>query len=200
MSHDAVTAAVRKQLVEHRIVSLPTVTSISQDGNRTEAFVVIKFINIDKPDEFVEVSSFGYGIDKQDKGPGKAMSYAIKYGYLKAFALETGDDPERDNIDHNKYDEPNQDKLDGFLFAISECEDKDEMKAIYIECQEYCKKTNSVDFFKKFKKDVFKRLQPTGTLCRHQGYFFKIFSLKGLQLTGSPGIVTSWHRYNERRT
>jgi hypothetical protein len=46
------------------------------------------------------VSFFGYGIDNQDKGPGKAMSYAVKYAMLKTFCLETGDDPEKDDIPH----------------------------------------------------------------------------------------------------
>jgi hypothetical protein len=38
--------------------------------------------------------SFGYGIDDQDKGAGKAMSYAVKYALLKTLGLETGDDPD----------------------------------------------------------------------------------------------------------
>jgi len=49
---------------------------------------------------FLDVPTFGYGIDPQDKGPGKAMSYGVKYGLLKALGLETGDDPERDSIEH----------------------------------------------------------------------------------------------------
>src|SRR5574343_346456 len=60
----------------------------------------VEFINVDEPSDRVTINAFGYGIDPQDKGPGKAVSYAVKYAYLKAFALETGDDPERDSIDH----------------------------------------------------------------------------------------------------
>lgn len=100
VSHDAVTAAVRGRFVEQGIVSIPQNLKVKQDGNRTEVTLDMAFVNIDKPDDRILVPSFGYGIDQQDKGPGKAMSYAVKYAYLKALALETGDDPELDQVDH----------------------------------------------------------------------------------------------------
>lgn len=100
VSHDAVTAKLRPALIENGIMPIVTVKSSAQDGNRTEVTILVRFVNIDKPDEFVEVESFGYGIDPQDKGPGKAVSYAFKYALLKTFCLETGDDPERDSYEH----------------------------------------------------------------------------------------------------
>jgi hypothetical protein len=99
-SHDAVTAKVRPALLAAGIVTTVSVKSFSQDGNRTEATVVMRFVNVDNPSDFVEVEAFGYGIDPQDKGPGKAVSYACKYAMLKTLSLETGDDPERDQIQH----------------------------------------------------------------------------------------------------
>jgi len=99
VTHDAVTAKTRTAFIEHGILAIPTVINHEQDGNRTTATVEIEYINIDNPTDKITVTSFGYGIDKQDKGPGKAISYAVKYGHLKALGLETGDDPERDNID-----------------------------------------------------------------------------------------------------
>lgn len=100
VSHDAVTAAVRVHLVEQGIVVIPSVTNHTQDGNRTEVDLQVDFVNIDKPEDKVSINVFGYGVDQQDKGPGKAFSYAKKYAFLQLFALETGDDPERSNIDH----------------------------------------------------------------------------------------------------
>lgn len=100
VTHDAVTAKVRGAMIEHGIVATTDVVGHQQDGNRTEVDVRVRFVNVDSPEDAVEVNAFGYGIDPQDKGPGKAISYAVKYAYLKAFALETGDDPERDSIDH----------------------------------------------------------------------------------------------------
>jgi hypothetical protein len=100
VSHDAVTRAVRDQAVIHRVVIIPSLLEYKQEGNRTECRVEIKMVNIDYPDDFISGIFLGFGVDNQDKGPGKAFSYACKYGYLKMLALETGDDPERDMIDH----------------------------------------------------------------------------------------------------
>jgi ERF superfamily len=96
VSHDAVTAKVRPVLVECGIHYHPVALSFSQSGNRTEVALTVRFVNVDKPDEFIDVPSLGYGIDDQDKGPGKAISYAVKYALLKTLGLETGDDPDID--------------------------------------------------------------------------------------------------------
>lgn len=54
-----------------------------------------RFVNVDKPDEFIDITTYGYGIDSQDKAPGKAMTYSDKYALLKAYKIETGDDPDQ---------------------------------------------------------------------------------------------------------
>ena len=99
-SHDAVTAKVRPALLEAGIVYYPVRCDHLHNGNRAECSMTVRFVNVDEPTDFFDVPSFGYGIDPQDKGPGKAMSYAVKYALLKALGLETGDDPEVDSIDH----------------------------------------------------------------------------------------------------
>ena len=58
--------------------------------------VTYRFVNIDKPEEIVEVKTFGDGLDTGDKAPGKAMTYADKYALMKAYKLSTGDDPDKD--------------------------------------------------------------------------------------------------------
>lgn len=55
---------------------------------------VYRFVNIDKPDETLDITSYGDGIDTQDKAPGKAMTYADKYALMKAYKISTGDDPD----------------------------------------------------------------------------------------------------------
>jgi hypothetical protein len=104
VSHDAVTAKVRPVLVDCGIHYHPVALQFNQNGNRTEVALTVRFVNVDKPDEFIDVPSLGYGIDAQDKGPGKAISYAVKYALLKTLGLETGDDPE---LDQNVKHEPN---------------------------------------------------------------------------------------------
>jgi hypothetical protein len=94
VSHDKVTALVRPALHKHGVVYRILELTHGQDGNRTWVKTVVRFTNVDTPSEFVDAESLGYGVDDQDKGPGKAMSYAVKYALLKTLGLETGDEPD----------------------------------------------------------------------------------------------------------
>ena len=96
VSHDKVTGLVRPILHAHGVVYYPRDLSVSQNGNRTEAVFSVRFENIDDRADFIDVATFGYGVDTQDKGPGKAMSYGVKYALLKLLGLETGDDPDEE--------------------------------------------------------------------------------------------------------
>lgn len=55
-----------------------------------------RFVNIDNPAEYIDMTSFGDGIDNADKAPGKAMTYSDKYALMKAYKITTGDDPDKD--------------------------------------------------------------------------------------------------------
>lgn len=57
--------------------------------------VVYRFVNIENPEEFVDIKTYGDGIDTQDKAPGKAMTYADKYALMKAYKIITGEDPDQ---------------------------------------------------------------------------------------------------------
>lgn len=61
------------------------------------------FINIDNPDERITTVTFSEGIDTQDKGSGKAMTYADKYALMKAYKISTGDDPDQNASEDNSY-------------------------------------------------------------------------------------------------
>ena len=56
-----------------------------------------RFVNIENPDEYIEITTYGDGIDTQDKAVGKAMTYADKYALLKAYKIITGDDPDQEH-------------------------------------------------------------------------------------------------------
>jgi hypothetical protein len=103
VSHDAVTAKVRPILQGHGIVYYPTDLRVTQNGNRTEAVFKVRFENIDDRTDFIDVDTMGYGVDPQDKGPGKAISYGVKYALLKVLGLETGDDPDTVQDDRADY-------------------------------------------------------------------------------------------------
>ena len=64
--------------------------------------VVYRFVNVEKPDEYIDITSYGDGIDSQDKSVGKAMTYADKYALLKAYKIITGDDPDQNASDDLK--------------------------------------------------------------------------------------------------
>lgn len=104
VSHDAVTAKVRPILQGHGVVYYPRDLTVTQSGNRTEAVFNVRFENMDDRTDFIDVATLGYGVDNQDKGPGKAISYGVKYALLKVLGLETGDDPDEvqdERADHN---------------------------------------------------------------------------------------------------
>ena len=56
---------------------------------------VYRFVNVDKPDEYIDQESLGDGMDTADKSVGKAMTYSDKYSLLKAYKAVTGDDPDQ---------------------------------------------------------------------------------------------------------
>lgn len=56
---------------------------------------VYRFANAEKPEEYIDITTYGDGVDPQDKAPGKAMTYADKYALLKAYKIITGDDPDQ---------------------------------------------------------------------------------------------------------
>ena len=69
-----------------------------QYGTRTSFYTrlktVYRFVNTDKPDEYIDIVSFSVGLDSGDKGDGKAMTYGDKYALMKAYKISTGDDPD----------------------------------------------------------------------------------------------------------
>lgn len=64
---------------------------------------VYRFVNMEKPEEYVEITTYGDGVDPQDKAPGKAMTYADKYALLKAYKIITGEDPDQDGSKEGQY-------------------------------------------------------------------------------------------------
>lgn len=57
---------------------------------------IYRFVDVDHSDNFIDITSYGDGIDTGDKAPGKAMTYADKYALMKAYKISTGDDPDQE--------------------------------------------------------------------------------------------------------
>jgi hypothetical protein len=89
------------------IIESGQIESVNSDGivkkqlfERIET--VYRFVNIEKPDDYVDITTYGDGIDSQDKSVGKAMTYGDKYALLKAYKIVTGDDPDQNTSDDLK--------------------------------------------------------------------------------------------------
>ena len=63
---------------------------------------VYRFVNIDNPEEYIDITTYGDGIDTQDKAVGKAMTYSDKYALLKAYKIITGEDPDQFKSEEGK--------------------------------------------------------------------------------------------------
>lgn len=116
LTDEKVLAAVRPALVAAGLVILPVKMEQQRTDEQVKAYdgstktnritdvsVTYRIINVSNPDDFVEVVSSGTGVDTQDKGIGKAMTYAKKYAILNSFLIPSGDDT--DQISRDKYTE-----------------------------------------------------------------------------------------------
>lgn len=100
-----VLAAIKPLEAQYGVYSYPFKRSIVETGElETKAGTknlflrietIYRFVNVDNPNEFIDITSYGDGVDSQDKSVGKAMTYADKYGLMKAYKIITGDDPDQ---------------------------------------------------------------------------------------------------------
>lgn len=103
-----VTLEVKEAETKFEIVSIPVkqelvksdIIKIVKDGGGESiqymdiVKMTLRIINLEKTDEFIDVESFGRGLDPGDKGFGKASTYARKYALLNAYKIATGEDPD----------------------------------------------------------------------------------------------------------
>lgn len=95
ISEEKVTTAMRQAIIKHGLVVFPVKQEWSRSGQITHVDVTYRIVNVDDPADYIETVSCGDGADTQDKGAGKAMTYAFKYMWLRTFALPTGEDPDK---------------------------------------------------------------------------------------------------------
>jgi hypothetical protein len=63
--------------------------------------VQTKYLLLHDSGESIELAGYGHGIDSQDKGAGKATTYALKYALLYAFLVPTGKIDDADMVHSN---------------------------------------------------------------------------------------------------
>lgn len=94
LSEEKVTTIMRKKLIDQKMVVFPIKQEFRKDGYISHVDVTYKIVDTETG-ESIEVVSCGDGADSQDKGAGKAMTYAYKYMWLRTFAIPTGEDPDK---------------------------------------------------------------------------------------------------------
>ena len=112
ISIEKVVKVVGEKMTKYGVVIYP----IQQSYNRTDERVIKKdgteginrisdvdvtyqVVNIHNPQEQIITVASGTGVDTQDKGIGKAQTYAYKNMLLKLFAIPTGDDTDKIHSD-----------------------------------------------------------------------------------------------------
>lgn len=125
--------AVKPVEEKHGVYSYPAYREViesnllesdSQYGKKTTLMTRIKtiyrFVNIDNPDDYIETVVFSEGMDAQDKGSGKAMTYADKYALMKAYKISTGDDPDQKASESENYKKAGISARDMFIAKLKE--------------------------------------------------------------------------------
>ena len=120
LSYNSVNEVVRPALKKAKLTLIPYVKSHEQDGNQTRCVMAARVVDIETGQHIDVGDYFGYGNDTQDKGPGKAMSYAYKYLLLKLFLLDISDEEDSEKGDNQKINTKNKDKewADKFEFNL----------------------------------------------------------------------------------
>lgn len=164
VTHDAVTAATRQILVDCGIVVIPSeisnavvmagATSKGTPIIRYEALFVVRFVNIDNPEDSISMQVTAHAMDHGDKAPGKAVSYATKYAILKALQLETGEDDESRNPSAEGVGD---DFLSESKIAIDEAQTPDALKVVWGSIVKTCKEKSDMVAYNHLKKAVTER-------------------------------------------
>ena len=110
VSEAAVLNAIKPLLKKHGLVMFPVGVRISESFQEyqgkygttqrfmSELHARYKIVDIDTG-EFEILETVGYGADSQDKGSGKAMTYAYKALIQKTFCLFSGEDTDNEHSD-----------------------------------------------------------------------------------------------------
>jgi hypothetical protein len=145
VTHDQVTAALRKSMVKNGIICVPSLVSSEVIQNKDPSNGIkmmhlshvynVAFINIDSPEDRLEAQVEAHAQDSGDKSPGKAMSYAVKCVMLKVFSLETGENDESRAAENNLYSDEQQEEYFELIESGNELDFLDFLKLVGPEVQ-----------------------------------------------------------------
>lgn len=119
--YGVVSIPIKQELVKSEIVKV-----LKDNGGESINYVdivkmTLRIVNLDNTSEFIDIESFGRGLDTGDKGFGKASTYARKYALLNAYKIATGEDPDENKSKEQKaVQTPNEKKIKVSNFLLSD--------------------------------------------------------------------------------
>jgi len=99
---------------------------------RQQVFTEVRarYLLLHESGESMEVAGYGHGVDAQDKGAGKATTYALKNALLYAFLVPTGAIEDADARHSDSYPVP-AGLPPGLPAAVNGCADRDALNAVW---------------------------------------------------------------------
>ena len=101
--------------------------------------VKTKYLLLHTSGESLQISCYGHGVDSQDKGAGKATTYALKYALLYSFLVPTGDIDDADAMHSQEIETPKPKpmsmNLQSWTDGVNACQTIDQLQALYTEKQ-----------------------------------------------------------------
>ena len=143
ISEEKVTSSVRESLIKHGIVIVPVEQNHKREGTLSTVDTKYRIQSIDDKEDYVIAVSSGTGADTQDKGVGKAMTYAYKYLLLRTFAIPTGEDPDKISSAEldNKQKLEEENKSKAFMEHVEKVEKlREALKKAGTDEEDICKK------------------------------------------------------------
>lgn len=101
--------------------------------------VKTKYLLLHTSGESLQISGYGHGVDSQDKGAGKATTYALKYALLYSFLVPTGDIDDADSMHSQEIETPKPKpmsmNMQSWTDGINACQTIEQLQALYAEKQ-----------------------------------------------------------------
>jgi len=124
-----------------------------------------KYLLLHTSGESIELAWYWQWVDTQDKGAGKATTYALKNTLLNMFLIPTGVDT--DNTHSDEYDVPKKTTrveskiktdsdwatMQDYIESMKKAKNWDELRNLFLKWQSLCANDSEADAFTKVKDD-----------------------------------------------
>lgn len=163
VTHDQVTGELRKWFVKFGLLIVPKLvssntvltgakTSKGAEYVRVEAVYDVAIVNADNPGDVLLYTVLAHALDHGDKGPGKALSYAVKSVLLKSCMIETGE-----NDESRINGEFTADDIIGYEDRANEAKTAEELHEIFSEMRQEAEQCGDRGAYRRLRAHFEKR-------------------------------------------